>query len=108
MIEYAKSITIDKHITNTTEIKAWLASGTPALDIYFICLDNESAHLAEILHTPEILKPPYAGRSFLVIGMADGRGRAKQLFSDIVQKYLKTGSALADFKKYYCDEGAEA
>lgn len=66
--------------------------------IFCICLSPRPDLVCEIISARDITSERYAGKKFLVIGIARGKKGAVELFSRIMEDYVASGGTPEAFK----------
>ena len=72
--------------------------------IFCICVSPRPDLVCEMISARDITSDRYAGKKLLVIGIAQGKKGAVELFSRIMEDYVASGGTPEAFKSDFMDQ----
>lgn len=96
-LRFAK-LFLGKSIENVDFIIQSLNNGAAVYDVYLLLINRESCNLMEIISSSQLFKSVYNSKSFVVIGLANGKKEAFELTAEVINSCMLKYGSLNEFK----------
>lgn len=95
-MEFIKSMYLGNNINQSSVINKLNHKG---VNLYYICICQNSNSIMEIIHSHEIHKEVYKNKDYIVIGLANSKEEAKKIVCSIIEDMYKENNELSNLKE---------
>ena len=104
-LEFIENVFIDDSIKDLNTVLYSLKKGIPLYNVYVILVDDKNANwYAQIMSSSQFFINESKFENYKVIGLAQSKAKANELFSSILGYWLENDNELAEFKKGIAQE----
>jgi len=104
-MEFIEDVFIDDSIKDLDTVLYSLKKGIPVYNVYVILVDDKNmGWYAQIMSCSQFFINKSKFENYKVIGLAQSKEKANELFSSIMEYWIKKGNNLANFKKGIAQE----
>lgn len=98
-MDFIDDIFVGEDVEDLNTIIYSLKRGIPVFNIYLICINTKSKHIACIMPSSEYFNERNKNSHYKTIGIAVGKFGANQLFYQIMKYWVSTGNSIGNFKE---------
>ncbi len=98
-MEFITNMYVSDGIKNPKNIVKMLKKKQSKVNIYCICINENSNSIIEIIHSHEIHKQVYSNINYIIIGIVTNKDEAKEMICKIIKEVYERNNELTNIKQ---------